>query len=345
MQRLSKTLLLRIGKAIGLFRVARWLTRGQLRVLCYHGFALRDEDQFLPDLFVTGDFFRDRLQRLVDEGYEVIDLEQATILWEKGGLPDYPIVITIDDGFYSVYAVAADILSDFGFPATLYVSSYYVQKGTPIFGLLLRYIAWKGRHSTSPQAVIDAMPELAGYHGAESANHFEIASFLWEYGEKTCSEEGQQQLAKRFADLLDVDYHEIDSSRILSLINNQEIKYLDENGIGIELHTHRHRFPVDDALARDEVARNRAVLEPIAGRPMRHFCYPSGDWSTLHWPILESLGVSSATTCDREFVQSRDSRYAMPRILDDSRMSALEFEAEVSGFLVLLRRLRSSLRT
>lgn len=343
---LSKTLLLRIGKATGLFSISRWITRGELRVLCYHGFALADEADFLPDLFVTEEFFRRRLRWILEQRYEVLDLDQAVTLRDKGKLPKYATVITIDDGFYSVYAIAMGALSEVDFPATLYVSSYYVQKGTPIFGLLLQYIVWKGSFSGPSAELLNALPELRGYKSelAVSLDLRHVAAMLQEYGEQNYGADEQQRVAMRFAELLGVDYEEIFRSRILGLVNAREIKELDRSGVRIELHTHRHRFPTNKGHAKEEIERNRSVIEPILNRPTCHFCYPSGEWSKQHWPILEEAGIRSATTCDREFARRNDSRYSIPRILDDSRISALEFEAEMSGFLVLLRRFRSTLR-
>ena len=345
LRNLTKTLLLRIGKATGLFSISRWITRGELRVLCYHGFAMADEAEFLPDLFVTEDFFKRRLRWISENGYKVLDLDQAMTLREQQKLPKYATVITIDDGFYSAYAIAMGALSAHDFPATLYVSSYYVQKGTPILGLLLQYIAWKGSFSGPLAELLNALPELRGYKPEISGalDLRQVASKLQEYSEENYGADEQQRVAMRFAELLGIDYEEILRSRILGLVNSSEIKELDSSGVRIELHTHRHRFPTDKGHAKEEIERNRSVLEPILNRSTCHFCYPSGDWSKLHWQVLEEVGIRSATTCDREFARRNDSRYSIPRILDDSRISALEFEAEMSGFLVLLRRSRLAL--
>src|SRR4029077_9557706 len=43
--------LLHVSKCLGLFHMARYLTRRGVRILCYHGFSLDGESTFRPKLF------------------------------------------------------------------------------------------------------------------------------------------------------------------------------------------------------------------------------------------------------------------------------------------------------
>jgi hypothetical protein len=123
-----------------------------------------------------------------------------------------------------------------------------------------------------------------------------------------------------------------------------EIRACVASGMDVQLHTHRHRFDEEPALARGEVVENRAQLAPLAGAPLRHFCYPSGVWSTRHWPSLAATGVVTATTCDPGLNYPDTPRFGLRRFLDGEDISQIEFEAEVSGFSELLRRARSRLQ-
>ena len=51
---------LHASRAMGLFRLARRLTADRLRILCYHGFSLDDEDGFRGSLFMTPAVFEQR---------------------------------------------------------------------------------------------------------------------------------------------------------------------------------------------------------------------------------------------------------------------------------------------
>ena len=128
------------SKWLGLFSLARHFTRRGLRVLCYHGFSLQDEHVWRPNLFITVKIFERRLQYLRDNSYTVLSLKEAMQALDAGTLPEGATVITIDDGFYSAYAIACGALAAKEFPATLYLTTYYHEKGTPIFRLAVSYL-------------------------------------------------------------------------------------------------------------------------------------------------------------------------------------------------------------
>jgi peptidoglycan/xylan/chitin deacetylase (PgdA/CDA1 family) len=159
--------------------------------------------------------------------------------------------------------------------------------------------------------------------------------------EERFSEPERQALADRIAAALNVDLGPVRAGRWLSLASVDELRRAAGEGLDVQLHTHRHRFPVSRELALRELRDNRAVLEPLVGHPLRHFCYPSGYFRPAHLPWLEEAGVESATTCDAGLNRRGDSPLTLRRFLDDSRTSQLEFEAELSGFSELLRTARA----
>jgi hypothetical protein len=94
-----------------------------------------------------------------------------------------------------------------------------------------------------------------------------------------------------------------------------------------------------EAMAR-EIADNRAVLEPLVGRQLRHLCYPSGVWSRARWPVLEAAGLETATTCDPGMNVPGTEAFGLLRFLDRDDMPWIVFEGELRGFGETWRRLR-----
>ncbi len=335
-----KPLVLQTAKAFGLFALSRRLMRGKLRILCYHGFTLKDEELFVPGLFISPDVFERRMAWLADQGYTVLGLDDAFERLKAGTLPDDAVVLTIDDGFYSVYKAALPVMVRHHFPATLYLTSYYFEKGTPIFGLTVDYIFWATERTAAdlsslgvpglPPGVIDL---------SDAGARTQIAEMIADYGQGLDGNDRRVELARHLGALLGVSYDEIAASRILSLIDAEELAEMRANGVEIELHTHRHDFPEDVGRATEALDRNRDVVEPHLPAPMRHFCYPSGVWSHDHWSALSAAGIETATTCETGLVDRDTPVFAMPRILDSARVSQIEFEAELSGFLEFKRRL------
>lgn len=320
----------------GLFAVARRLTRRRLRVLCYHGFTLDDEAAFRPSLFISAENFARRMRHIARQGFPVISLDEAARLLEQDAIDHAPVVITIDDGFHSTHAIGGPELKAHGFPSTLYLTSYYFEKGGPILQLALAYICWK-----SPLTQVDlaglGLSDDWGRQTLDGQTRGELANRLFETVCAAFDSDGRVAFARRLAARMEVDYEAIVISRKLSLLSRDELRDLAASGMAIELHTHRHVLPEDSTDALREIADNRAVIETVTGRPARHFCYPSGIWSQSRFPALRMAGVATATTCEAGLARHGANLLALPRVLDDSRVSQIEFEAELSGISDLYR--------
>jgi hypothetical protein len=123
-------------------------------------------------------------------------------------------------------------------------------------------------------------------------------------------------------------------------MDDRQIRSLLGQGIDIQLHTHRHRLPLEQEGTVREIQENRGVLEPLVGKRLNHFCYPSGIWSEKHWPGLAETGVKSATTCDAGLNSHRNAPLALKRFLDSEDILGIEFEAEIYGFAEIVRRVK-----
>jgi len=330
------------GKVLGLFHISRRVTRRCLRILCYHGFAQGDELAWRPGLYTTMQAFEERLRYMTRRGYPVLPLDDAVARLAEGTLPPAATVITIDDGFSSCRSIAYPLLRKYDMPATIYLTSYYFEKKTPVFRLVVDYMIWKAAKKTVDLSDI-GVPALEKRNnvGLDEGTRGEIAKAVIAHGEQSLDEPGRVDMARRLGENLGIDYDDLACDGRFSMIKAEDIHEMTANGIAIELHTHRHRFPPVPVLAAKEIHDNRAAVEPLLNAPMRHFCYPSGEWTQAHWPVLESAGVRSATTCDSGLNDSRTPKYALRRILDDSRVSLIEIEAELSGFSEVVRRARS----
>lgn len=85
-----------------------------------------------------------------------------------------------------------------------------------------------------------------------------------------------------------------------------------EGGAHTRHHVHLPR--VDDAAAREEVAGSRADLEAELGTPVRHFCYPYGDYEPRHAQMAAEAGFASVTTTRRGRCHAGADWLALPRV-------------------------------
>lgn len=338
MRKAVLAIILQTAKWTGLFALSRKLTSRDLRILCYHGAALRDEHLFSPGLFMSEQTFAARMAFLQRHDYPVLSLDEAVRGLEQGNWPNAATVITIDDGWFGTCKIMAPILKRHGFPATLYVASYYLERQTQVFNVAANYALWRARacmlHLSQVAEVLDGRYDLA-----DDEQRARARESLISFADGLPSAADRQALFRRLCAVLGLDAAEIERERICAFIRLDEARVLQDGGIDIQLHTHRHRFPPETfEMAEAEIEDNRRALAWAGHKPRRHFCFPSGDYETWQVPWLRQLGIASATTIKGGFTRPGSTPYELHRFLDSERVSALEFEAEMCGFFELIRR-------
>lgn len=328
--------ILLFGKYSGLFALARILTRRKTRVLAYHGIWL-GAGHFGNFLYMSADKFAARMALLEKWGYPIV-----AFTGRPEGESQYrcPTAITIDDGWYSTWSEMLPVLEKHGYPATVYLTTYYCLNQAPVIDVALTYCF----------SVIDRDKgltlHLPGYDFGpvfidSNETREEVLAAVRDISAALDDDPARQRFLKAVCDETGVDHAEIMAGRWFHLMTPEEVKDAAHRGITFEPHTHHHRITYQgkDTLA-EEIAINSECLQELTGRKGHHFCYPSGRFTSALWPVLEKCGIASATTTDIGLVDEKTPRYAMPRILDGQDISELEFEAEMSGFMELLRVVR-----
>jgi peptidoglycan/xylan/chitin deacetylase (PgdA/CDA1 family) len=88
-------------------------------VLSYHNFSVGRSTNRMT---VSQATFEEQMKFLKEKGYRVIPLDQLVDFLDfKNQIPKKSVVITIDDGWRSVYDIAFPILKKYGYPATFFV--------------------------------------------------------------------------------------------------------------------------------------------------------------------------------------------------------------------------------
>ena len=128
-----------------------------------------------------------------------------------------------------------------------------------------------------------------------------------------------------------IDYAELCRTRKLHLVNLDEARELSAGGIDIQLHTHNHRISLRQERFTQELADNRARIEPLSQGGLRHFCYPSGYTRPEFLPWLRAAGIDSATTCEPGLASPNSDPLLLPRLVDSNALSRGEFAGWVSG--------------
>lgn len=259
----------------------------------------------------------------------VLPLEEGLVRLSSGSLPETSVALTFDDGFVDFLDHGVPALEEFGFPCTLYLTTYYMRHRLPIVNLALDYILWKSKQEfvRLPEQGIEK--EMATRSYAERQRI--VRQILRRANERKLDTPQRDELARSVAERLRVNYQEILDRRMVQILRPEEATRVSKRGIDIQLHTHRHRTPMERDLFVREIQDNRRDIYEVTGKNPVHFCYPSGRYGLELLPWLKDCGVQSATTCERGLATRKTEPLLLPRVLDDSPTDLLRFQSFVSG--------------
>lgn len=335
--RVLKLSLLHVARALGVFSaVARSRRRSrQLLILCYHGISMDDEHEWAPGLFMRAERFESRLERLRRGGYRVLPLAEAVEGLRMGTLPPRSVAITFDDGNIDFRRHAWPLLQQYGLPATVYLTTYYCETNFPVFPLVLSYLLWKGSGTRAQIELPTGESVLVDATSPEHRRRAESMLLALAHDEGMSALE-KDKLARNVASALGIDYDDLRERRLLHLMNPDEVRELAAQGVDFQLHTHRHRSPLDEGRYRAELTLNRARITAMTDTISRHFCYPSGTHKPQFEQWLAAEGVVSATTCEPGIATRTSDCLRLPRLLDHSTITDVEFDAWLCGLSALL---------
>ncbi len=124
----------------------------RVAVLGYHDFSKTEEE---TEMRIRTSKFRQHREMLRELNLPVISMAEFQ-KWKRGAgdLPPRSVMITIDDGWKSVYTDAFPILKEFGYPFTLFLYKNYIDGGgkaltTAMVKEMKKHGATVGSHSVS----------------------------------------------------------------------------------------------------------------------------------------------------------------------------------------------------
>lgn len=302
--------------------------RRRLLILGYHGVSLDDEHLWDSAIYMAADIFKRRLNILRQSNCAVLPLNVALRQLQEGTLPPRAVTLAFDDGFHDFTSMVAPVLAEFGYPATVFVSSYYAQFNRPIFDVMLSYLLWKAFSKTLALPGILDRPMQLDNAGQNEARHL-IRTFAFERG---LSGWGKDKLLAGIADTLDIDYEELCRKRILHMMNAEEVRKMRAAGHDIQLHTHRHRVSRRRSLFEREIRDNRRWIENALGQnPTVHLSFPGGVWQPVERDWMVDLGIESATTCHAALAEAGSDLLRLPRFMDGGHVPERVFRAWIAG--------------
>ncbi len=315
-------------RATGVVRATQWLTRASPRIFMYHRFGPSSDGKRLG----VQDFERQLIElkarfRLMTFG------DLATILASGQQVPPYSAVITVDDGYADFYEYAFPVLRKVGVPASLYVTTGFVDRELWLWPDQLEYVLKSteerslkchiaGQGFDLPlQSAIERkqawgklVPVLLGMPNEEMRGAIEMLS---------------QHLRVPLTSDQPAEY---------AAANWDQLKELSQAGIEIGPHTRTHpsltRIP--EAQLQEEIAGSKRRVEEMLGTHCRTFCYPNGTPDDVNERIKEVVteaGFLAAAVAYFDRGVLRDTLEVRRYPVGDS---AFEFAKCTSGLRYLL---------
>jgi peptidoglycan/xylan/chitin deacetylase (PgdA/CDA1 family) len=317
----------------GALRDSAWRSR-KLLILAYHGVSFEDEHEWDPSLFMSRELLRERFLALRQWKCNVLGLSEALDRLYAGTLPPRSVAITFDDGTADFYARAHPLIREFGYPVTVYWTSYYATFQKPVPNVAFSYLLWQARGQSLEWPEFLSTAVTLDAPGRQAAR----ARILKSMQDRGFDAQQKDSALAELAERLRLDYGAFCRKRILQIMNPDEASSLVRAGVDLQIHTHRHRTPPDRNLLLREFADNRQAIVGVGAPCPRHFCYPSGNYRHLNLDWLATADIESAVTCDPGLATRRNHRLLLPRFVDTSSCSPQEFEAWVCGVAQLLPR-------
>jgi len=278
----------------------------------YHHIGSPAEDPW--KLAVSAQRFYEHVE-ILRKHRTVMSLQELAQRREVGRLPTNAAAITFDDGYASNLHIAKPVLEKFGAPATVFVTTGFLQEASePWWDLLASMLLGP---TLIPHTVrMGVAGRTWEWHSPEwskrqrKALHNDIHRILV----PARAEEQQTALQMLLNQISSVPPPD-PARRILTIT---ELEALAAGGL-IEIGAHTVNHPSLPSLGtegqRVEIGNSKTDLEERLDRPVRGFAYPYGDHNSASVSAVLSLGFAYACTTAQGYVHSRDSRFRLPRFV------------------------------
>lgn len=304
--------------------LARALTRQHLKVVLYHGVAPERGGLFnYRGKFIHPKEF-ERHMEFFKSQYTVLPLDEAVEKLQHGTLPPRSLCITFDDGYRNNFDHAFPILKKHDIPATVFLATDFVFRGTPLWVDRLEHALQHGSGSLHEKKGLDELmrADLKACSDAERMRRLHAL---------------EETTGSSLADVKDLRYSPLTEDMITKMAAS-EIRF----GAHTESHPILRNVPLTQA--RSEITASRDIVRKNAGDVSQIFAYPNGqhdDWSPEIETVLAESGFKGALTTLPGSNTGGTPAFRLRRISMDGTDDWNTFLATESGVRGFIQNIRS----
>lgn len=126
-----------------------------LPIIMYH--SVRKDENYSGKYVITPELLRSDIEYLTNNGYVPIGVNDIIDFTEgKRILPDKPILLTFDDGYYNNYAYVFPLLKEYGIKAVFSVVGYYIENySLKEQATAFSYLTWEQVQELSESGLVE----------------------------------------------------------------------------------------------------------------------------------------------------------------------------------------------
>jgi peptidoglycan/xylan/chitin deacetylase (PgdA/CDA1 family)/SAM-dependent methyltransferase len=280
-------------------------------VLSYHQVGRRSPDPL--NVSVAEELFSAQMEEL-RRSWNPLSLDALVEGLAQGNLPRRSVAVTFDDGYAKVLSIALPILERFQIPATVFVSTGYLDGKTEFWWDDLQRIVWESKSEPAGWRQLPGEVRMRFYPGMPREDafgilHYELRSLPPEAIRAEVKSIRRQARLKDAAPREDV-----------RPLTARECAQLAENKlIAIGAHTMRHAWlaALPESAQKSELADSRRTLEKLLKRPVRAVSYPYGSReseTTATLRLARELDFEYACANVKAAVHGGSDRFWIPRV-------------------------------
>lgn len=290
----TKQLMFHGFNALGGFNWLRLLRRRWATIVFYHRFSEKDEPFKL-----RADHFEHQI-RFFKKQYNIVSLLQyEKALGGEFALPDNPLILTIDDGYWDNYHVAFPILKQYNIPATIFLTTDFIDKKYWLWSNKLEYVLKNSKSDTFSFEVNGTIMDLrVGSFQQWHQSQLSLFNAL-----RCLADEEKNQILEDLANKIGVIVP-AETQDDFQPLTWQEVKIMHQAGIEFGSHSKSHAIlsRVPEQQLFDELEGSKKIIENAIQQNITSFCYPNGqpeDYSDNVMKALKIAGYRCAVTTIR----------------------------------------------
>ncbi len=323
---------------IGLFGMGHTLWPNRLTVLAYHRVTdpnVPGFDTFKPNVSATPAAFAAQMD-FISQHFNVVSIGEV-LAWLQGSqaLPDYPALITFDDGYLDNLDYALPILQQRNLPAIIFLVTDYIGKTSPFYWDLIAYCF---HHTCYSEA---NLPLIGQIRWSDKKSQTIIMA-NWLNTLKKIPDSEKWAAVRQLPQSLKVSIPENAFSKLY--LTWDQVRMMVAANIDMGAHTQSHSIltRISSKQARIEITNAKVCIEAEINRPVTSFAYPNGlstDFNPALQTMLQQVGIEAAFTLvpgPTRLVEVKQNPMAIRRVFLHYKDTLPRFAAKVMGISRLI---------